>query len=196
MGLPLMRMARPITGFTTSRDFPVTTGAFMTVFPGGGCNFPGCFFHGIDVYTLPSAFVAKFDPLGSGSASLIYSTFLGGSPGTVGNGLAVDTLGNAYVTGSTGDQYGPPQPYVPFPTTPGAYQAVPDYNDAYVTKLNAAGNNLIYSTLLGASQCGDYCQFATAIALDAANDDYVTGSGTGYELSNNTECQYRNIDLG
>ena len=152
----------------------------MTSYPGGQCDFPGCFFHGIYVYTLPSAFVAKFDPLAFGAASLIYSTFLGGSPGTVANGIAVDPLGNAYITGSTGDIYGPPIQYVPFPTSTGAFQTGPDANDAFVTKLNAAGNNLIYSTLLGCGshqggQNSDGLNVGTAIELDGTNDAYLTG---------------------
>jgi Beta-propeller repeat len=164
-----------ITGWTTSGDFPVTAGAYLTVYPGKSCCYGcGCF-PGLGGATLPSAFIAKFDPQASGAASLIYSTFLGGSLGTIGYGLAVDSLGNAYVTGSTGGYYGgvAGQP-VPFPTTTGAYQIVPDNNDAFVTKLNAAGNNLIYSTLLGGSG-GPAQQWATGCALDASNDAYVTG---------------------
>ena len=164
-----------ITGWTTSRDFPVTAGAYMTVYPGQPCcGFCGCF-AGLGGGLLPSAFMAKFDPLAFGAASVIYSTFLGGSLGTVGYGLAVDSLGNAYVAGSTGAYYGYiAGQVVPFPTTAGAYQSVPDTNDAFVTKFNGAGNNLIYSTLLGGSG-GPGQQWATRCALDASNDAYVTG---------------------
>ena len=156
-----------VTGFTSSLDFPVTSGAFMTVYPASDCV-DGCRF---DNGYLPSGFVAKFDPLAFGVSSLLYATFLGGSAGTEGNGVAVDSLGNAYVTGTTGDYYGYPRYNVPFPTTPGAYQTVADNNDAFVTKLNAAGNNLIYSTLLG----GNGQQWSAACALDSSNDAYVTG---------------------
>ncbi len=145
----------------------------MTTYPGAGC-LSGC----LNLGLLPSAFVAKFDPLAFGSASLIYSTFLGGSAGTVGNGLAVDSLGNTYVTGTTGYYYGYPNVNNPFPTTPGAYQTVPDSNDAFVTKLNAAGNGLIYSTLLGGPSPSSYEQWANGIGLDVSGNAYVTGPTT------------------
>jgi hypothetical protein len=163
-----------VTGWTSGPDFPVTAGAYLTTFPASGCS-DSCQLYG----NLPSAFIAKFNPRGFGAASLIYSTFLGGSRGTTGNGIAVDPLGNAYVTGVTGDEYG----YggnTPFPTTPGAFQTVADYYDAFATKLNAAGNGLVYSTLLGGGVNGGNCSgegqnFGTAVALDASNDAYVTG---------------------
>jgi uncharacterized protein (TIGR03437 family) len=125
--------------------FPSTPGAFQTT-----PNF---------------IFVAKFNPAASGPASLIYSTFLGkGSGGTsTSRGIAVDSAGNAYVTGVT-SQTGI--------ATPGAYQTSPVGTDAFVTKLNAAGSGLIYSTYLGGSALDD----AHAIALDAFGNAYVTGA--------------------
>jgi uncharacterized repeat protein (TIGR01451 family) len=163
-----------VTGWTSGPDFPVTAGAYLTTFPAGGCS-DACQLYG----NLPSAFIAKFNPRGFGAASLIYSTFLGGSRGTTGNGIAVDPLGNAYVTGVTGDEYGYSGGNTPFPTTPGAFQTVADYYDAFATKLNAAGNGLVYSTLLGGGVNGSGCSgepnFGTAVALDASNDAYVTG---------------------
>src|SRR3989454_9366094 len=80
-----------VTGFTGSTNFPTTAGAF-----GGG---------GVD------AFVTKLSPTGA----LVYSTYLGGSGGDEGRGIAVDVAGNAYVTGSTGS--------TDFPTTAGAARA-------------------------------------------------------------------------
>ena len=174
VGIAVDAYGKPyLTGYTTSFDFPISLGAFMTTYPGAGC-LSGC----LNLGLLPSAFVAKFDPLAFGSASLIYSTFLGGSAGTVGNGLAVDSLGNTYVTGTTGDYYGNPNANNPFPTTQGAYQTVPDSNDAFVTKLNAAGNGLIYSTLLGGPSPGDNEQWANGIGLDVSGNAYVTGPTT------------------
>jgi hypothetical protein len=156
-----------VTGFAGAADFPVTTGAFLTTHPGSGCS-TGCTLAG----RLPSTFVAKLNPRGFGASSLIYSTFLGGSAGTTGNSVAVDSLGNAFVTGSTGFAYGHPPFFnnIPFPTTPGAYQTVPNFHDAFVTELNAAGNGLIYSTLLGGSG-----SFGTGIALDSLGNAHVTG---------------------
>ena len=164
-----------LTGFTTSIDFPVTSGAYMTVYPGAA----GCSGGILYAVPCPSAFIAKFDPQASGASSLLYSTYLGGSNTAIGQGIAVDSLGNAYVGGLTGINElwggcGQGCNQVPFPTTQGAYQSRQDSEDAFVTKLNAAGNNLIYSTLLGDGG-GGASQVATAIALDASNDAYVTG---------------------
>ena len=90
------------------------------------------------------AFVAKLDTMVVGASSLIYSTYLGGSGSENPNspwpgGIAVDSTGHAYVTGSTNSWSSAP---IPFPTTPTAYQAttvgVGDL-DAFLTKLNPAG---------------------------------------------------------
>jgi hypothetical protein len=95
----------------------------------------------------------------------LYSTYLGGSNSAGGGGIAVDALGNAYVTGST-DSSG-------FPTTPGAFQTTfgGGFSDRFVTKLNSAGSGLLYSTYLGGSgndAGGD-------IAVDSSGNAYVAG---------------------
>jgi hypothetical protein len=76
---------------------------------------------------------------------LDYSTFLGGSSGDFGNGIAVDRRGRAYVTGATSS--------ADYPTTPGAFDTTFNgnlqYTNAFVTKLNASGSALAYSTFLG-----------------------------------------------
>ena len=74
---------------------------------------------------------------------LSYSTYLGGSSNDSGVGIAVDTAGDAYVTGYTES--------VDFPTTTGALQTNVSggFSDAFVTKLNPAGTALVYSTYLG-----------------------------------------------
>jgi beta-propeller repeat-containing protein len=79
--------------------------------------------------------------------SLLYSTYLGGSD--EGSGIAVDSAGNAYVTGSTGSR--------DFPTTAGALQTAlgGDYSDAFVSKLNGTGSALLYSTYLGGKDQAD-----------------------------------------
>jgi hypothetical protein len=140
-----------LTGQTSSIDFPTTLGAFQTSFGGGG---------GINPL---DAFVTKLNPLGS--APLVYSTFLGGSSNDVGTGIAVDGLGNAYVTGYTGSTN--------FPTTPGAFQTTYGGGvDAFVTKLNPLGSApLVYSTFLGGSS-GDQ---GRGIAVDGSGNAYVTG---------------------
>ncbi len=99
------------------------------------------------------AFVAKLSPDGS---SLVYSTYLGGTGNDSGFGVAVDSAGNAYVTGSTDS---------PEFTTLGG-------RDVFVAKLNAAGTERTYFTILGGS--GDDAGFD--IAIDSAGNAYVTGS--------------------
>jgi Big-like domain-containing protein/beta-propeller repeat-containing protein len=134
-----------VTGQTDSTNFPTTPGAFQTT-SGGGYD----------------AFVTKLNPAGS---ALVYSTFLGGSSTDVGQGIAMDGLGDAYVTGATDSTN--------FPTTPGAFQTTLGGGyDALVTKLNPAGNALVYSTFLG----GSSTDAGQGIAVDGLGDAYVTGS--------------------
>jgi beta-propeller repeat-containing protein len=110
------------------------------------------------------AFVAKLDPAGS---SLIYGTYLGGSDsdGAFGFvGIAVDSAGNAYVTGQTRS--------TDFPTTAGAFDAtLGGFADGFVTKLDATGSTLLYSTYLGGS---DF-DLGAGIAVDGAGSAYVAG---------------------
>ncbi|MDQ6666060.1 MAG: SBBP repeat-containing protein, partial [Acidobacteriota bacterium] len=131
-----------IVGFTTSTDLPVLNAAKPR---GAG---------GVD------AFVAKMSAYGN---QVVYCTYLGGSGDDRAFGVAVDRGGNAYVTGWTGSAN--------FPVT-GPFQAkLAGGRDAFVTKLNAAGNTLLYSTYLGGS---DY-DSGNAIAVDASGSAYVTG---------------------
>jgi len=101
---------------------------------------------------------------------LSYSSYLGGSQIDLGNSIAVDGGGNAYVTGST-DSGGVGVGLPLFPTTPGAFP-FGGGTDAFVTKVNAAGNALIYSTFLG----GSLVDVGNGIAVDAGGNAYVTGS--------------------
>ncbi|MED1951789.1 SBBP repeat-containing protein [Brevibacillus centrosporus] len=144
-----------ITGNTNSSEtnpvpFPITPGAFQTTF-GGALD----------------AFVTKLNPAGN---ALVYSTYLGGDSIDFGAGIAVDTAGNAYIVGTTAT---PQVDFTPFPLTPGAFQSsFGGGTDAFVTKLNAAGSSLIYSTYLG----GRSFDSGTAITVDAMGNAYVTGS--------------------
>jgi hypothetical protein len=112
-----------VTGVTLSPDFPTTPGAFQARLGGGA-----------------DAFVSKLDPSGS---HLVYSTYLGGSFDDVAIGLDADSSGNVVVTGFTAS----PQ----FPVTSGAYQTHfgGGFSDVFVTKLDASGSRLIFSTFLG-----------------------------------------------
>ena len=138
-----------VTGFTASSDFPTTPGAFQTIFGGND-----------------DAFVSKLNAVGS---ALLYSTYLGGSGQDFGRGIAIDASGNAYVTGFAGSN---------FPTTPGAFQATLRGGDnAFVSKLNAAGSAPLYSTYLGGSG-GSVCN---GVAVDASGNAYLTG-GAGSDF--------------
>jgi hypothetical protein len=95
---------------------------------------------------------------------LVYSTYIGGSGGDEGYGIAVDGSGNAYVTGSTNSPN--------YDVTPGAFQTTKEYSlDVFVTKLNATGTALVYSTYIGGG--GDEVGFG--IAVDGSGNAYVTG---------------------
>ncbi|HEX8492476.1 MAG TPA: SBBP repeat-containing protein [Pyrinomonadaceae bacterium] len=147
-----------VTGITSSINFPTTAGAYQAIYP-------------TDAQSV--VFVAKLNPAGT---ALVYSTYLGGSghdpsyasANSYGYSIAVDASGNAYVTGDTSA--------INFPTTAGAFQpttAVQHGIDAYVTKLSAQGDSLIYSTYLhGPGQSNDY---GSAIAIDSSGNAYVTG---------------------
>jgi hypothetical protein len=96
--------------------------------------------------------------------SVIYSTYIGGGGDDVGTAIAIDASGNAYVTGYTKSNDLP---------TASAYDSTRGGSqDAFVLKLNAAGNALVYSTYLGGSGGSDV---GYGIAIDSAGSAYVTG---------------------
>lgn len=140
-----------VTGATKSTNFP-TANAFQSAY-GDGSFDGGCDFGG-------DAFVAKINPAGS---ALAFSTYLGGSEFDGGNGIAIDSAGNAYITGGTGSSN--------FPTANALQSALRGTADVFVTKLNPAGSALVYSTYLG----GDNNETATAIAVDSTGKAYLTG---------------------
>lgn len=111
-----------ITGYTESRDFPTTPGAYSRTYHGGGNEI----------------FVAKLDSTGS---RLVYSTFLGGSEYEYSEDVAVDKAGNAYITGSAWS--------LDFPTTFNAFDREFKGGGVFVAKLNSIGSQLIFSTFLG-----------------------------------------------
>jgi hypothetical protein len=133
-----------VTGLTQSSNFPTTMGAFQTAKLG-----------------LQDAFITKLNSTGT---ALIYSTYLGGGTSEQGSGIAVDSDGNAYITGSTTSSN--------FPTTVGAFQTTLNgFMDAFITKLNSGGSALVYSTYLGGNS-GDHCY---GITIDTLGNAYVTG---------------------
>ncbi|MGC2745617.1 MAG: SBBP repeat-containing protein, partial [Candidatus Angelobacter sp.] len=144
-----------LTGFANDPLFPVTPGAYQTIYAGG-----------VD------AFVAKINPQASAAASLIYSTYLGGPNEDLGQAIGADSLGNAYIVGFTNSGLNSP----PFPTTPGALQTTypGGGNSGFVTKLNPAGSHLVYSTYHGGFQGAP-----TSVAVDALGNAYVAGLTSG-----------------
>ncbi|HKS96923.1 MAG TPA: SBBP repeat-containing protein [Terriglobia bacterium] len=133
-----------VTGNTASTNFPTTTGAFQTKYGGSA-----------------DAFVAVLNPSG---AALVYSSYLGGSGSDFGQGIAVDSSGNAYVTGSTDS--------TDFPTAKPLQSANGGASDAFVAKVNSSGSTLVYSTYLG----GASADAGQAIAVDGAGNAYVAGA--------------------
>jgi hypothetical protein len=154
-----------VAGATQAAYFPTTPGAFQTTFKGReGSNWgPN--------QDASNAFVTKLNPQGTG---LIYSTFLGGSDGDQANAIAIDSSGDAYVTGYTFSWN--------FPVTEGAYQTVLHSHalhrgNAFITKFNADGSRLEFSTFLGGqgdpnSIPGD---LGNAISVDSDGSVYVAG---------------------
>ena len=137
-------------GFTSSTDFPTTPGAFDR--------------------TANGAFdttLTKLNPTGS---ALGYSTYLGGQDFDGGSDVTLDGSGNAYVAGSTSSP--------DFPTTPGAFDTTPNGNDAFVTKVDAAGSALVYSTLLG----GSASDSANGIVVDPAGNAWLAASTTSADF--------------
>jgi hypothetical protein len=135
-----------VTGATTSANFP-TARPLQAAHGGGGFDF--------------DAFIAKLTPDGS---ALVYSTYLGGSSSELGQSIAVDVAGHAYVTGNTRS--------TDFPTASPLQPVVGGEADAFVAKLTPDGSALVYSTYLG----GSGTDFGFGIAVDAAGHADVTGS--------------------
>jgi hypothetical protein len=161
-----------VTGTTGSTNFPTTPGAFQTACPG---------------FCSSSAFVIKVNPTGSAP---VYSTYLYVSRDSlwdVGSGIAVDGVGNAYITGSTllcrkgvtsrGTCWAP---------------AGPAIQSTFVAELNSTGSALNYLTFLG----DNGSQYGSGIAVDSAGNAYITGL-TGESLPTTpgafqTSCGSRN----
>jgi hypothetical protein len=140
-----------VTGETASRDFPITAGSYQTLHHGD--------------YDL---FVTKLNPSGS---ALVYSTFIGGTLVDDGERIVVDSNGQALVMGFSRSP--------DFPTTAGAYDPTPNGGfDVTLTKLNAAGSALVFSTVLGGSDMDS----GGGLALDAAGNIYVSGGTSSLDF--------------
>lgn len=132
-----------ISGGTVSADFP-TVAAIYENHAGGDYD----------------AFISKIDASGS---NFIYSTYLGGSGTDRGNDIAVDTFENTYITGYTSS--------TDFPTASAIYESNEGFPGAFVTKIDASGNSLVYSTYLG----GNGLDSGSGINVDNSGNVYITG---------------------
>ncbi len=151
-----------VTGATPNTAFPTTLGALQTTC--GSCS-----------GGLPDAFVTVFSTDGK---SLVYSTFLGGSGIDQGLGIAVDSSGDAYVTGLTQSS--------DFPLQSAWQKALGGTQNAFVAQLNPAGTALVYSTYLGGGQNDG----GTSIAIDQNKNAYLTGqtSSSNFPVANPTQA--------
>ena len=125
----------------------------------------------------PHAFVTKINPSASGAASMVFSTFFGGTVLESGNGIGVDGSGNVVIFGQTGS---PDLPLMnPFNSTFPAdmcpsFGSTATCPEAYVAKLNSTGNALIFSSYLGAG--GWYSP--STLTMDSSGNAWVVGSTT------------------
>src|SRR5579885_2442418 len=131
-----------VAGETTSSNFPVLS-AFQASYRGQS-----------DVF---------LSVLSQAGNQLIYSTYLGGMGDDHGRAIAVDSAGNAYVTGDTTS--------TDFPTAKPFQGSSGGNQDAFVSKISPDGRTLVYSTYLG----GSSIDFHTAVAVDSQGNAYVTG---------------------
>ena len=155
-----------VTGYTSSFDFP-TANPLQPIF--GGPEF------GTD------AFLVKFN---AGGTELIYSTYLGGNSNDGGNGISVDSRGNAYVTGITES--------TDFPIANAMQPAFGGGGDAFVSKVDAKGSTLIYSTFLGGSESDN----GLDIALDLRGNAYVTGRAPSIDFPTTKDAVQSNFGGG
>ncbi len=150
-----------VGGNTTSTNFPATSGAIQST---------------REASSAQSGFVAKLNASGT---ALLYSTYLGGSSSDGISAIAIDSSGDAYVTGGTNSP--------DFPVTSGAFQPKIGYTsfqypqtNAFVSELNSSGTSLVYSTFLGGGiSLGEYADEgdgARAIAVDGQGMVYLTGT--------------------
>ncbi len=135
-----------VVGQTVSANFPTSSTAFQKTLNSSIFN----------------VFVTKVNTTGT---ALVYSTFIGGNGDDEGIGIAVDSSGSAYITGQATSSN--------FPVTANAFQkTIGDASgDSFVTKLNATGSALTYSSFLG----GDAFDIGFDIAVDSTGNAYVAG---------------------
>ncbi len=145
-----------VTGFTTAADFKVESPLQQT--SRGNSD----------------AFVAKINAAGS---AFIYSTYFGGSGLDLGQDIAVDQAGNAYITGVTAS--------ADFSTRNPFQSTIRGGGDAFIAKLNATGTDLVYSTYFGGSSNDS----GSSIAVDDGGNIYLAGSTGSFDLTTQSPLQ-------
>jgi len=149
-----------IAGVTNSANFPVTSGAYQVIYNG-----------------FQDAFAAKLNPAGS---ALVYSTYLGGTAFDWANGIGLDSSGNAYVAGYTSS--------FDFASVGGVQAGFGGFYDAFVSKLNATGTGLLFSTYYG----GSGSDTVNAIAVDASGNMFVGGQTSSLNFPLQSQIQSSN----
>jgi Abnormal spindle-like microcephaly-assoc'd, ASPM-SPD-2-Hydin/Beta-propeller repeat len=166
-----------LQGLTNFTNLPTTSGAFQ----------PAC--NAISATQCSNFFVAKFNPNLSGAASLIYATYLGGTESKIGGGqqssvssqansLAVDSSGDAYITGYSSTYN--------YPTTSNAYSTTCGWSGStscyggVLSKLNPSGSALLYSTYFPTSTAGGNLGATQPfmIAIDSSQVAYIAGTAS------------------
>ena len=166
-----------ITGYTFSDDFPTMLEIQ----------------NGARLHGMSDAFVMKIRADG---ANFWYSSYLGGNFADEAHDIAIDSLGAAYITGSTVGNSPYKMPEYNFPTTSGAYQTAPNTNavmgDAFASKISPTGNSLEYSTYLS----GNDQDSGNGIAVDGQGLAYIVGTTTSSNLVPATVPGYQKARKG
>ncbi|WP_457601648.1 SBBP repeat-containing protein, partial [Hydrogenivirga sp.] len=177
-----------IAGYTRSTDFPTTQDAYDSTCGGdGSCD---------TNQNRYDAFVAKFDTTRSGGDSLLYSTYFGGSESDYGQGIALDSLGNVYITGYTRSD--------DFPLQKPVQTTIEGVEDVFIAKFSeyatltvttsGSGSGSITSTPAGidcGSDCSEIYTLNSDVTLTVAPDASSTFSGWSNDCSScgtSTSC--------
>ena len=173
-----------VTGMTFSTDFPTSTSG-NALKPGPLTSNPS-----------GSSFLTKLDPTASQANQLVYSSYIGGTSGDFGNGIAVDANGNAYIVGETLSSPGTAPGN--FPVTAGAFQNTLNSTagNAFLTRIDTTqatgAASLVYSTYLGgsgafASTSGlGFAEEALGVAVDSSSNAYLMGTTTSSDFPTTT----------
>jgi RHS repeat-associated protein len=157
---------------TVAYDLAVTPGAFQTVKPSTYIGSRG-----------RSGFVSKINPAGNG---FIYSTYLGNTSDTLAYSITVDATGNAYIAGQAQSINAPPN-YLGAVNVFNNNGNLYTFEYGFAAKLNAAGSQLDYYSLIGGAECGSLtCGFASttvgAIKVDSLGGAWITGTSTSNQI--------------